>query len=60
MTLELRAQALQCLSLNDPDAKCQAVKSLREQYLLGQVSIQTVEKMSSEDIQIPVVQNGHF
>ena len=53
MTLELRAQALQCLSLNDPDTKCQVVKSLREQYLQGLVSLQTAEKILAKDIQIP-------
>ncbi len=53
MTLELRSQALHCLSLNDPDTKCQAVKVLREQYLQGQVSLKTTEKMSAEGIQIP-------
>jgi uncharacterized ferritin-like protein (DUF455 family) len=53
MTLELRSKALQCLSLNDPDTKCQAVKILREQYLQGQVSLKAAEKMSAEGIQIP-------
>jgi uncharacterized ferritin-like protein (DUF455 family) len=53
MTLELRAQALQCLSLNDPDTKCQAVKTLREQYLQGQVKLAPTEKINSDAIHIP-------
>ena len=50
---ELRAQALQLLSLCDPSEKGAAVIALREQYLQGGITINAEEHLTEADFDIP-------
>lgn len=53
MASELRVQALDCLSITDPEMKIQAVAQLREDYLAGKILLDTHATIDSENITIP-------
>jgi uncharacterized ferritin-like protein (DUF455 family) len=53
MQQELRSQALLLLSIKDPGTKCSAVAQLREQYLAGDINLNSKVLLSDKDVDIP-------